>query len=231
MYRSSYFLAKEAIMLTLRAVFPDDWEFPIVRTFASSVYEKRLDVVNPANPDAYAVLFDGDSPIACAGIFHAITHRPLFFERFFDKEILKEICPQSSRKAIAELGALAVDAPPSLEKQVQQLAAVILIAATLIANSANIDHLVFIGDRLLPRFSRLFGVPFHNYGRVEPDNIEPEFRAKLTRYFKVGRNAYSVPTAPASHVANEFLFVLAESLHIDVSSLLLACDELIPSCA
>lgn len=213
-------------MLTLRAVFPDDPLFPTVRAFASSVYSKRLEVINPANPDAFAALFAHDIPIACAGIFCAETHHPLFFERFFDRAILAEIQPEDTRESIAELGALAVELPPELSKYGQQIAATILIAATLIAEGLQIVHLVFIGDRLLPRFSRLFGVPFVNYGRVEPDNIEPEFRARLARYFKVGRNAYSVPTAPVQKIKNEIMTGLTLLLGIHLHESMLICSSL-----
>lgn len=210
-------------MLTLRAIFPNDPLFPVVRAFASSVYSKRLEVINPANPDAFAALFQDDTPIACAGIFSATTHTPLFFERFFDRAILEEIYPEGSRAGIAELGALAVEAPTELAKHVQQIAATILIAATLIAQGKCVEHLVFIGDRLLPRFSRLFGVPFINYGRVEPDNIEPEFRAKLERYFSVGRNAYSVPTASVHRIKEEIMSGLMLALGIDLHESILSC--------
>jgi hypothetical protein len=210
-------------MLTLRAVFPNDPLFPSVRAFASGVYAKRLEVVNPANPDAFAALFFEDRPIACAGIFSAATHTPLFFERFFDRDILEEIHPAGARSAFAELGALAIEVPEELTKQVSAIAATILIAASLIAQGKSIDHLVFIGDRLLPRFSRLFGVEFTNYGRVEPDNIEPEFRAKLVRYFKVGRNAYSVPTAPVHRIKEEVLTGLIITLGIHLHESLAAC--------
>lgn len=216
----------EVIVLTLRAVFPSDPLFPTVRAFASSVYSKRLEVINPANPDAFAALFYHDKPIACAGIFCAATHQPLFFERFFERAILEEIEPEDTRESIAELGALAIEAPAELSKYAQQIAAIILIAATLIAEGSNIEHLVFIGDRLLPRFSRLFGVPFVNYGRVEPDNIEPEFRAKLVRYFKVGRNAYSVPTAPVQQIKDEIMTGLTLLLGIHLHESLLACSAL-----
>ncbi len=201
-------------MLTLRAVFSNDPLFPVVRDFASRGYSKRLEVINPANPDAFAALFLGDTPVACAGIFGAETHQPLFFERFFAQPILESIDPESTRSAFAELGALAIEAPEALTKYTQQIAAVILITATLIAEGERVQHLVFIGDRLLPRFSKLFGVPFVNYGRVAPDNIEPIFRAKLERYFKVGRNAYSVPTAPVGRVKDELLGELLLSLGI-----------------
>lgn len=206
-------------MLTLHAVFPSDPLFPTVRRFASDVYTKRLEVINPANPDAFAAIFHNDVPIACAGIFNADTHRPLFFERFFDRAILNEIDPSCGRASFAELGALAIEAPPELEKQVQQIAATILIAASLIAEGKSIAHLVFIGDRLLPRFSRLFGVPFTNFGRVQPEHIEPEFRAKLERYFKVGRNAYTVSTAPVARVKDELLagLILTLGIHLHES--------------
>lgn len=230
MYRSSSFTTKEVIMLTLRAIFPGDPHFPIIRSFASGVYTKRLEVVNPANPDAFAALFHGDTPIACAGIFHATTHRPLFFERFFDKEILKEIDPSKSRCAFAELGALAVDTPPEFAKCAQSIAASILIAATLIAHCGDIEYLVFIGDRLLPRYSKLFGVPFTNYGRVTPEHIEPTFRAKLERYFSVGRNAYSVQTAPALMVRETIMPVLARSVGFHIHHTMEECYEsLIPT--
>ncbi|HXK37952.1 MAG TPA: thermostable hemolysin [Candidatus Paceibacterota bacterium] len=201
-------------MLTLRAIFPGDPLFPLVRSFVSRVYSTRLEVINPANPDAFAALFFHGTPIACAGIFSAATHKPLFFERFFDYPILEEIDPTGPRATFAELGALAIEAPEALSKHVQQIAALILIAASLIAYEEQITHLVFIGDRLLPRFSKLFGVPFHNFGRVEPHNIEPEFRAKLERYFRVGRNAYTVPTTPVKRIKNEIMDGLMATLGV-----------------
>ncbi len=216
-------------MLTLHAVFPDDPLFPDVRAFASSVYTKRLEVINPANPDAFAAIFLEDKPIACVGLFNATTHQPLFFERFFEYPILQNIEPKDTRERIAELGALAIEAPPILAKQTGQLAAVILITATLIANFHDIEHLVFIGDRLLPRFSKLFGVPFTNFGRVTPEHIEPEFRAKLERYFSVGRNAYTVPTAPAQRVKDEIMTSLLLTLGISLHESIEACCALIGS--
>jgi hypothetical protein len=213
----------EAIMLTLHALFPNDPLFPIVRSFASHVYSKRLEVINPANPDAFAAIFCDGVPIACAGIFNAATHKPLFFERFFEYSILEEIYPNGARGMFAELGALAIEAPESLQKNVQQIAAIILIAATLIAEGEKVEHLVFIGDRLLPRFSRLFGVPFINYGRVTPDHIEPEFRAKLERYFKVGRNAYSVPTAPVQQIKDQIMSALMLTLGVQMHESIALC--------
>lgn len=187
-------------------------EFANVLRFANTIYDNRYCASNTSRPDYFIAIGDDRGYIGCVGVFFATSHNPLFFEQFFAGNILNELAAGLHRSAFAEIGNLAVDGESVLPQEVQQIAAVLIAAAGLVATHHAIQRLVFIGDRLLGRFSRIFGIPFQNLGRVDPTHIDEETRAMMERYFKSGRAAYVTTTIDIPSIFPELISKICAGL-------------------
>jgi hypothetical protein len=193
-------------MRNLLITAPGEREYQLARHFIDKQYSLRLGVENPSHAEYFSCITEDDLPIASAGVFLASHHEQLFFERFFDEDILRHIDHTAPRSAFAEIGALAVDYALSDKRHTHLLAATTILSAGLKAYQESAQYIVFVGDKLLSRFSRTFGITFHNLGNAVPKHIDPEFQEKLQKYLKSGRATY---VAETSYVPEAFAHLLS----------------------
>lgn len=204
-------------MRYLHITKPGEHYYQLARAFVDAQYTHRLGVENPAHADIFSCICEDNVPIATTGVFMAETHSPLFFERFFDRPILYHINARAPRSAFAEIGALAVDVERVEKKQIQLLAATTILSAGLAAYQQGISHIVFVGDKLLSRFSKIFSIEFSNLGTAIPKNIDPVFQEKLERYLRAGRATYTTETEAIPHAFSQFDTTTLPTLHISLT--------------
>lgn len=198
--------------------------FAEVLRFANTIYDNRYAASNTSRPDYFIALGDEFGYIGCVGVFFATSHNPLFFEQFFEDNILDTLAEGKPRSAFAEIGNLAVDGDRVPPQEVQPIAAALIAAAGLVATHYDVKRLVFIGDRLLGRFSRIFGIPFQNLGRVDPSHVDEDTRAMMERYFKSGRAAYATTTADIPTIFPDLIRKLCFDLHTTTATAIFALE-------